>query len=238
MRVGIVSDIHGNWEALSAVSSALEKERVEEVWCLGDIVGYGPDPQECIKWVKQNCRLTVCGNHDKAVCREEEATFFNHIARKAIMWTCEQLSEEEIRFLDSLPYTISLGEILLVHSSPESPRSWGYILNEWDAERAFENCEERLIFVGHTHRPQAYEYRAGEALRSEFPVTIKLNIRYLINPGSVGQPRDRDPRASFGILEDETFRLLRVEYDIEKTQAKMYERGLPEHLAKRLEIGA
>ncbi len=237
MKIGIVSDIHGNWEALKAVSYILESEKVEEVWCLGDIVGYGPDPSLCIEWVKKNCKLIVCGNHDKAIYDPSELVYFNPAAQTAINWTSEQLKESDIAFLKSLPLTINWEDYLLVHASPERPQDWIYIFSVWEAERAFECCEERIILVGHTHVPQAYELKEEMAEEAEFPVELKSNIRYLINPGSVGQPRDGDPRASFGILKDNVFELIRVEYDVRKTQTKMYERGLPEFLARRLATG-
>ncbi len=235
-KIAVISDIHGNWEALKRVSQYLEKN-IDEIWCLGDIVGYGPEPSKCIEWVKGNCKYVVCGNHDKAVWDTGELIYFNPWAQEAILWTKSKLSEEDIKFLRSLPLCVKEKEFLLVHSSPVNPEQWTYIFSLWEAKEAFQHCEEKVIFVGHTHVPSAFQFGDEEIKEIDFPININNRFRYIINPGSVGQPRDKDPRASFGILYENTFELVRIPYDIKATQKKMYEENLPIFLITRLAQG-
>ena len=239
MKVAVISDIHGNWEALTTVEKAIEKCGVDEIWCLGDIVGYGPDPSRCIEWVREKCSIVIAGNHDWAVTGKESIEYFNPWAKEAVLKIRNMLSAEEIDYLNNLPLTYKKDNILLVHGSPLKPQEWFYIFDEWDAKAAFEATEEWIIFVGHSHIPGCFSYKGNEIKEHCFPLKLKDTERYIINPGSVGQPRDGDPRASFGILDlkDMIFEICRVNYDIKTTQEKIKKADLPVWLATRLEKG-
>jgi diadenosine tetraphosphatase ApaH/serine/threonine PP2A family protein phosphatase len=245
MKVGIISDIHGNLEALGAVERELEALGVDEVWCLGDIVGYGPNPNECVTRVQDLCTLSsgelmiVLGNHDEASVGGD-ISFFNPRAQKAALWTRDQLSEENRDFLHSLPFKLERSDALLVHASPYEPDIWHYVMGIHDAAHAFAHFEHRACFVGHSHYPLVAELD-GSVIRMVEGAEIELQPenRYLINVGSVGQPRDRDPRACFVTYEPKKnlATYCRVEYDVSACQEKILHAGLPAMLAERLEIG-
>jgi diadenosine tetraphosphatase ApaH/serine/threonine PP2A family protein phosphatase len=245
MRAAIISDIHGNMEALNAVCERLKDLEVEEVWCLGDMVGYGPNPNECVERIKELCRLPsdemmiVLGNHDEAALGGD-ISFFNPRAQAAAIWTREHLSEENKEFLRSLPLVLEREDALLVHASPYEPGVWHYIMGVHDAAYAFTHFEARVCFVGHSHYPLVAELADLEISMVEGDdVGLAEDRRYVVNVGSVGQPRDRDPRACFVIYEPDGDHLSfhRVEYDISACQEKILAAGLPTMLAERLETG-
>jgi diadenosine tetraphosphatase ApaH/serine/threonine PP2A family protein phosphatase len=245
MKAGIISDIHGNLEALLAVERELNKLGVDEVWCLGDVVGYGPNPNECVAKVQEMCRqpsgelVIVFGNHDEASLGGD-ISFFNPRAQTAALWTRSELSAESEEFLGSLPLSLERSGALLVHASPYEPGLWHYIMGIHDAAHAFDHFDHRICFVGHSHYPLVAELD-GTVIRVVEDLEIKLQKknRYLVNVGSVGQPRDRDPRACFVVYQPEkglvTF--CRAEYDVAACQEKILKAGLPAMLAERLEIG-
>jgi len=242
MRYGLISDIHANLEALEAVLTALQKEPVDQILCLGDVIGYGPNPNECVKLIQQHTAICLIGNHDEASLGRVDLDLFNYMARQAIEWTTAQLSEASTEFLKTLPYTKSYGEFMIVHASPDEPRRWNYILNLEDAAQGFAAFSEPLCFIGHSHTPWVIPLPPNGRMQvlHDYPLAIKDDCRYLINIGSVGQPRDRNPEAAYGILDTapRRYMLKRVPYDVAKTQKKIRATGiLPAFLADRLATG-
>jgi len=221
MRYGIVADIHGNLEALEAVLHGLEG-KVDQIVCLGDIVGYGPNPNECCEILRKQNIPSVAGNHEKATTGELELTRFNKNAAAAILWTQKVLLPENLQYIKDLPLTLDLPGFEIVHGSLVNPAE-EYLTNLSEALPTFELMKKTLLFVGHTHRP----------------LNLEQEGKKIINPGSVGQPRDGDPRAAFIIYDDKTgeAQLLRVNYDIEAVQNKMKAADLPQFLIERLSVG-
>ncbi len=242
MRILIISDIHANLTALETVLS--DAGEVDGVWCLGDIVGYGPDPNECVTCIKELPNLLcIIGNHDAAALKQIDADTFNPEARNAIIWTRRQLSDESMVFLNELPEMIRASdEVTLTHGSPRHP-VWEYLLDTHAATLNFDYFETPLCFVGHTHLPVVYYLENNNYLaRLSVPDAgerLLLPDRAIINPGSVGQPRDRDPRAAYGIFNTDTRTLEfhRVSYDITSVQRRMCYVGLPERHIQRLSAG-
>ena len=243
MLYAVLADIHSNLAAFEAVLGDIEKKGgVEEIWCLGDVVGYGPEPSRCIELLRKYKHVCVAGNHDLAAIGKIELSYFNPYAAAACQWTTGQLSENDVEYLESLPLTLEKGEFLLAHGSPAEP-ALEYVMSTSIAAKNFEFFSLPYCLVGHTHVPAAFrEEEDGSCL----PIGLSPGIgvvlgkqRMIINPGGVGQPRDGDPRASYAIYDDEgyVFRLYRVEYDIRATQDKMMEAQLPIHLITRLEAG-
>ncbi|MEO0293521.1 MAG: metallophosphoesterase family protein [candidate division WOR-3 bacterium] len=240
MIYGIISDIHGNLEALLSVQKYLESHRVEKVICLGDIVGYGANPRECIKVVKKISQIILAGNHDFAVCGKTLIEDFNPYAKEAVLWSREVLNEEELIFLGNLPFKYEEDDTIFVHSSLHRPEAWRYLFDPVDTYKDFQIMEKNTLFVGHTHVPIIFEDDGIKVKMLNSPdLYLSPNNKYIINPGSVGQPRDRDPRASFIIYnsKERNIKRIRVEYNIKEAQRKIREAGLPEILATRLEYG-
>jgi predicted phosphodiesterase len=248
MKIGIISDIHGNLEALERVRDFLRSEGTDRVWCLGDIVGYGPNPNECVDLVWDICApekssdecVIVLGNHDEASLGGD-ITFFNERARAAIEWTREELTADRKEKLRQLPLEICpVPDILLVHASPCRPGDWHYVVGPYDIAAAFRHFEQHLCFIGHSHYPIAARLgRNRPTLETADRIVLDPDKRYLINVGSVGQPRDRNPRLCAVILDTEakTIQYCRLEYDIRSVQEKILSAKLPEFLALRLEGG-
>ena len=242
MIYGIIADIHGNLEALNSVLERIKsnKERIEKVICLGDIVGYGADPAECIRITEKFSDIILAGNHDFAVCDQTSIEDFNSYAKEAVLWSREALNEQEIDFLKRLPLKYQEENIDFVHSSLHRPESWRYLSVTTDTHIDFQIMENQVLFVGHTHTPVIFEDAGSEAKRlNSYELSLDADKKYIINPGSVGQSRDRDPRASFAIfdLEKKFVKIIRVEYDIKEAQRKILDAGLPEILADRLSDG-
>jgi diadenosine tetraphosphatase ApaH/serine/threonine PP2A family protein phosphatase len=213
------------------------------VWCLGDVVGYGPDPNECVERLRELPHLCLAGNHDWAALDRLDIRTFNPDARRAVDWTRETLTDENTRWLKALPTTFVIGQYTLVHASPREP-IWEYILEPLVAALNFPHFETPYCLVGHTHQPVIYEQTSDngdtEARKPHYDEKHQLNgHRLIINPGSVGQPRDSDPRAAYAILDFETniFEHRRIDYDISATQKRMRDYDLPERLIARLEHG-
>lgn len=252
-RLAVISDIHGNLHALQAVLARIDAIGVDAILCLGDVVGYGPNPGACIDLIRARCAATVRGNHDEAVLQTSQCFDFNAPARAAIFWTRSVLSSDQKQWLHEIPMSHSWSPgLVCVHDSP-APDEVSYLHNPADAARAFGRTDAAVTLVGHTHIPMAFEtqslcpqehLRPGDVesmvLRDKVSVVLDPGCRYILNPGSVGQPRDADSRASFAILDvaEMTFSLYREHYDIAGAQLAMRRAGLPMVLAERLSIGA
>jgi len=244
MRYAVLSDIHGNLTAFQAVLQDIEaKGGVQCIWCLGDIVGYGPDPKECIELLRQYDHLCVAGNHDWGAIAKIDIDDFNPEAAAACCWTGRQLDRQEVDYLANLPLMVSEGDFTLVHGSPREP-IWEYLVSTYIAKVSFDYFMTKFCLVGHSHVPIFFEYPAsgGECLLHELmpDATINLSVnRLIINPGGLGQPRDGDPRASYAIYDSDSNVIwhYRVPYDVTITQQRMKEYGLPHRLAARLSYG-
>ncbi len=243
MRYAIISDIHANLEALQAVLDDIDKNKIDEVLCLGDIVGYGANPNECVELVSERCRVCIKGNHDAAALDILSTLQFNINAKIAIEWTVKELKTKNLNFLSALPVHETINDITLVHSTPYEPGMWYYISSLEEAAFNFKHFSTPVCFTGHTHLPMIVEMdSSGDTyLNKKKEVAIENNAgsRILVNVGSVGQPRDRNPKSSYGIFDSEKnhFHYRRVAYDIEKTQAKMRKIKMPEFLINRLSEG-
>jgi diadenosine tetraphosphatase ApaH/serine/threonine PP2A family protein phosphatase len=245
MRVLILSDIHANFAALQAVVADAARYACDAVWCLGDLVGYGPEPNECVDLVREMNPVGVVGNHDWAVLGRMEVNDFNPEARRAVLWTREYLSPANTAWLSRLPsWPLAQGDFTLTHGSPRDP-VWEYIHTPSAAQHNIGHFDTRFCLVGHTHVPALFFQRAdGDRVRSLTPVSgvammLDDEHRVILNPGSVGQPRDNDPRAAYAILDtaELTWVSRRVSYPIEVTQAHMRTARLPERLINRLSFG-
>ncbi len=252
-RYAIISDIHGNLHALEAVLHEIDSLGITEIVCLGDVVGYGPNPRECLDLVMESCRQTVRGNHDEAAVNLAAASTFNGSAKTAIMWTRSALLKRHVDMLRLLPHIAYIDDVALcVHDCPV-PGPTDYVHDPRMAAIAFQGFETQVCLLGHTHVPAVFEapslnpedrVSASEInvwmLSDRQGVRFRDGCRYICNPGSVGQPRDADPRASFAVLDlsRETFDLHRVAYDIDGAQFAAAIAGLPNILAERLAIGA
>jgi diadenosine tetraphosphatase ApaH/serine/threonine PP2A family protein phosphatase len=241
MRYAVLSDIHGNLEALRAVLLDCRTE-VDAVLCLGDIVGYGADPVACLELMAERGTVLVAGNHEHGVTGQLGPAWFNPAARAAVAWTGTQLDADHRGYIGRLPLTAEVAGATLVHASPLHPEEWGYLVSARDGLGAFAGFEGRLCFVGHSHRPGHWSVGSSGPRHQAGASTIRLEAgrRYIINVGSVGQPRDRDPRACFAIWDSGARRvtLRRVAYDVRAAREKILRAGLPRLLADRLGIGA
>ena len=242
MRYLVLSDIHSNLEAFQSVLD--DAGPVDEIWCLGDVVGYGPDPNACVELLRTRGHICIAGNHDWATLGKLDLRDFNPDAREANLWNRKQLTPENLAYLDALPETLVRGDFTLTHGSPRHP-IWEYIIYPSTAEVNFQHFETAYCLAGHTHTPVIFRLQTGsetvaEALPPALDGAMALRgERLIINPGSVGQPRDGDPRASYALLDEEamTIEHRRVAYPLETTQSKMTEHGLPLRLVLRLGYG-
>ena len=241
MKVLILSDIHGNRSALEAVLEAAGS--YDAVWCLGDIIGYGPDPNDCVAMIRDLPNL-VClrGNHDSAVIGLTEKSKFNPSAQVALDWTKDQLNPSHRQYLQSLSPQMGVGDVTLAHGSPRDP-VWEYIMDVYTATANFDYFETPYCFVGHSHLPVLYYKESDKKLATVTFVypgdTTKLPEKTIVNPGSVGQPRDHDPRAAFTIFDTEkkTWTQFRVNYAINEVQKRMTLAGIPLEYIQRLDLG-
>lgn len=243
MRYAVFSDVHANLEALEAILADASRRSPEAYLCLGDVVGYGPDPNECTRRVRNLPAAVVAGNHDRGVAGRLDPAAFSPLARAAIEWTVAVLSEENRAFLAALPERFESPAFLAVHGSPREPIT-EYILDLPTALAVFAGTDFRVCLVGHTHIPAVF-VRGGDghiktqAFRPDEPLRLAGASRYIVNAGSVGQPRDGDPRAAYLVFDDAemSVTLHRVAYPVAATQAKMTARGLPPLLSRRLSSG-
>jgi len=241
MRIGVFADVHANLEALEAVLGILRQQGVTHFACCGDIVGYGPDPGRCCDIICQLRCPVVAGNHDYGVLGRTRVADFNPDAAAALRWTREQLTEDRLLLLDGLPLTTVRKPLLLVHGSPSAPEQWEYIFTVREAEEEMRHFSEDICIVGHTHYPFAVAKPAGQPAQLIRAQSFQLapGVKYLVNAGSVGQPRDGDPRACGLVLDttNRTITFFRVPYDVARVQRKIIAAGLPESLAARLAVG-
>jgi len=241
MRYALLSDIHGNLEALQAVVDEFSKHEVDECLCLGDIVGYGADPKECIRTV-QFLKPTayVAGNHEWGVTGRLGLDYFNENARMALEWTQKALDDNEIEYLKSFPLIYNNDKFTIVHSSLEHPEEFPYVIDKEDAFPTLNMMKTKICFLGHSHVGGIY-YSDKEKIARFKDTKIKLDRgkKYVINVGSVGQSRDFDPRASFAVydVDKNIVEIIRVDYDIKAAQGKILKAGLPARLASRLSSG-
>ncbi|GAC1444525.1 MAG: metallophosphoesterase family protein [Vulcanimicrobiaceae bacterium] len=240
MIFALISDIHGNLESLEAVLARVD--RTERILCLGDTVGYGPNPNECLALVRARAHETVLGNHDVAAIDGHGLAYFNEAARTAIEWTQGVLDATHLDWLDGLSYEVRMPDFLLVHGAPVD--YFTYILDKATAARAFEATDAPLIFVGHTHIADYYSLAPDGAIDHRFfqtggTLALEPGVRYIVNCGSVGQPRDLNPDASFARFDDvaRTVTWERVPYAIAETQRKIAGVALPDALGRRLTVG-
>lgn len=241
MRIGIIGDIHANLEALSAVLEALDESSIDQMLCAGDVVGYGASPGECIELVREREIPTVKGNHDEYTCQIGADWHIHPHARTVILWNQQALDQGCLDWLESLPRIIRFEDVQVVHASHTLWPPWPYVMNPKTAVASFLFQSSRISFNAHSHVPvyvwhQSRKRPEVEMLRNMF---LPRKHRVLIGVGSVGQPRDGDPRACCVIYDsaEKSVRIMRVPYDIERAQAKIREAGLPDELARRLEEG-
>jgi predicted phosphodiesterase len=244
LRIAVISDIHANLHALEAVLAALDDDPPDAIWNLGDTVGYGPRPNECCAVAIERAELSLVGNHDLVAIGAGDVTVedFNPEAAAAARWTGETLTEGSRAFLESLRPLAEKAGVQLFHGSPRDP-VWEYVLTVEAANAAFQATDARLVLIGHSHVPMALRLEDGEVVGGLAPQGTDIDLatgRWLVNPGSVGQPRDGDPRAAYCLVDlgagQASF--LRVDYPIAETQAEMREHDLPGALAERLSYGA
>jgi diadenosine tetraphosphatase ApaH/serine/threonine PP2A family protein phosphatase len=244
VKYAIFSDVHGNLEALQAIVANAEQHGARSWVCLGDIIGYGANPNECVETVRAlDPMVCLRGNHDAAVVDTRERMFFHEVALEGIQYSAEHLMENNLEFLKALPYAYRDNpHFMAVHASPYHPEQWEYVLDQLGAERAFQAMDpHRLAFIGHSHAPVVF---CDDGTAQRYPADGPLMLepsqhRYVLNVGSVGQPRDGNPDASYVVYDDadESVKLVRVRYDREKAAEKILRAGLPPVLAERLLIG-
>lgn len=229
MRVAIISDIHSNLPALEAVLARIEILNVDAIHCLGDIVGYGPFPNECVELVRIRCTHVIKGNHDSGLIGETPIDDFNRFGQEAIRWTTRKITHSHLEYLRQLPLRVVENIFTLVHASPINPEQWSYVMSNLQARECFRAFETELCFIGHTHVPVI----VGE---DGTVGAFRPGIRHLINVGSVGQPRDGNPQAAFGLLDTDipSYVLERASYDIQMTVKAIENAGLPRFLGQRL----
>lgn len=242
MKYAVISDIHGNVEALRAVLDDIESRDIDVILCLGDIVGYYPDPEPCVELIKKHATYSVAGNHDYAAIGRIETSNFTYYAFEAMEWTKKKLSEESKKYLSLLPLTIEMDGMLFTHSSPASPKSFIYIFpnSEKAILSAFSSMVHHINFIGHTHWPFIMTQDDLQIIRcQEKNVEVFSEGYYLVNVGSVGQPRNFDHRSSYAVFDTDLslISLVAVEYDFSVTQQKVLDNNLPPFLAERLAKG-
>ncbi len=241
MRYGIFADIHSNLEAFEAVIEAYQDEKIDAYFCCGDIVGYGANPCECVAYIRKMKARCVAGNHDWAAAEKIVTEKFNDHAKEAIAWTLAQIVDTDKEFLKSLKLVDRLEDFILVHGTLHDPEAFNYLVNFSQVVQTFALMDRAICFVGHSHIPRIFiETENGEVREHDGGVVnVELKNRYIVNVGSVGQPRDGHPEASYCIV-DSTKRMIelkRVAYDVNRAQEKILKAGLPPRLATRLALG-
>jgi diadenosine tetraphosphatase ApaH/serine/threonine PP2A family protein phosphatase len=240
VRYAILSDIHGNLEALRAVL-ADAADCADGVLCLGDVVGYGADPAACVEIVGARAETLVAGNHDHALAGLIDTSWFNTYAQAALEWTAARVDDDHRAWLGARPLLAEVGDATLVHASPRNPEDWDYLRTGEDGWEVFESFSTRLCFVGHSHRPAVWSLGSSgpEFDGAATSAALENGRRYIVNVGSVGQPRDHDPRAAYAVWDVDARRvdIRRVEYDIGAVRRKILAAGLPRFLADRLAVG-
>lgn len=240
MRYAIISDLHANLQALETVFERIDEIGVDQIVCLGDVVGYNANPNECVALIRDREIPTICGNHDAVACGIEEPWGFNPIALSAALWTREHLSDDNLAWLKTLPDVQRVNTFLAVHGSPVSRNAYLFTWEDILPHLHYiEEQESRLCFFGHTHSPGIFSDDGVYTVDDDSIFALGNEKMFFINPGSVGQPRDSDPRASFGILDTDKndFELVRISYLIKEAADAVIDAGLPHFLAERLFLG-
>ena len=232
MKIAVISDIHSNVQALLAALSDIDSRGIHQIYCLGDIVGYGGSPNECVDLIRQRASAIVLGNHDQAALKPSDGNYFTKPGKIAAEWTNKVLTDQNRQFLASLPFTAEAGICTLAHASPNVPPAWQYVDSIEAARAQFAHFATELCFIGHTHVPAI----CAEDLKT---FKFKKDLRFLINVGSIGQPRDGNSHLSYGILDTDawSYENIRIPYDIRAAAAAINSQGLPAVLAKRLSQG-
>jgi len=236
----ILSDIHGNLEALEAVVESLGDIRGKKILCLGDIVGYGADPVDCLRIVRSMGAESVVGNHDAGVIEKTDISVFNENARAAVYWTMGILSDGDKDYLGGLPYLAHHEFFSACHGTLHDPERFHYMLGGADAMHTFEILERRVCFVGHSHKAGVFSLRQGKVFSvCKDSLVMEEGVKYIVNAGSVGQPRDADNRACYCVYDTDEGKIefRRVDYDMKKAGKKIMKAGLPPMLAERLKWG-
>lgn len=238
-KYALVSDIHANLEAFSAVLEVIEKEDCDEIICLGDIVGYGANPRECIKLVRDYEMKTIAGNHDFACIGRTNINYFNTYAKEATLWTRKVTTDKDKEYLSELPLVDYHENFTVVHGTLYHPELFDYIQTTYDAYLSLQLLENQICFLGHSHVPMTFFQ--GDLISYTLNPHVKVDdgVKALVNIGSVGQPRDDNPRASFALYDSDSneIEIRRVEYDVEAASEKIIKAGLPAPLAERLKYG-
>lgn len=239
MRYGIIADIHGNLEGLQVVLADIQAQRCTHVVCLGDVVGYGANPKECLDIIRGMNIPVVKGNHDEYIGSSEDPEGFNDAAAEAVSWSRNQLTEDDRKWLRELKYFRLVANFSIIHATLDAPQRWGYVFEKLEAAASFTYQNTQVCFFGHTHVPVAFIRDTGVRGGTYSKFRVESGKKYFVNVGSVGQPRDGDPRAAYVIydLPQQTIELRRLEYDIPTAQRKIRAAGLPERLADRLATG-
>ncbi len=239
MKYAILGDIHANLEALVAVRKDALEQGATHFACVGDIVGYNANPVECVDIVREMNCVTVRGNHDHYCSGTDELTGFHPLAADVVNWTRSQLRPDQLEYLRSLKYVLPVQSFTLVHSTLDNPEMWGYVFDKLEADANFNYQYTSVCFFGHTHVPLAFEKTFDVKFGLYEKIKITLGRKYFINVGSVGQPRDRDPRSAYVLFDTQRgeVTLRRLAYDVQKTQRRIREAGLPAALAERLADG-
>ncbi len=241
MRYGIFSDVHSNLEALEAVIEAYKKENIDRYLCIGDVVGYAANPLECAEKVKALAMITVAGNHDWAAVNLFSADYFNPLAKEAISWTQRKLDEESRYFLERLTLIYENEELTLAHGTLDEPGNFNYMTDGYIANATFALLKNNACFVGHTHVPATFIKSQDGRIQyqAENSFDLKKENKYIINAGSVGQPRDGNPKAAYCIYDTEkkNVEIKRTSYDIQAARRKIIDEGLPRFLGERLLVG-
>ena len=241
MRIAIYSDIHSNMEAFEAVLKDIKRENVDKKVFLGDIVGYGPEPNECIELLKKNADLILAGNHDWAAVGLTDHSYFNPYAKESLFWTIDALTEPNKEWLRSLKPSAQMDGMLFAHSTPHEPEAWHYVLTMQDAMDNYRSLTADLCFVGHSHQPIIIEYIDEVNIMPirDIYKTLDKNRKYIVNVGSVGQSRDSNPESCYVVYDskERNIEYRRVEYDVARVQKKMEKNNLPRYLIDRLALG-
>lgn len=241
MRYALISDIHGNAEALLAVLKDIEEQAIDQVISLGDVIGYGCEPSRCLELVEEHCHVKLMGNHEHLILGLLSSSYYNEAARVSARWTQNRLTDRERAMIERYLIDHVCADIYLVHGSPYEPEAWHYILAPEEALLAFEYLRNSLCFCGHSHVPMIFAETPDGLPRAQVGHNFLPDpeARYIVNVGSVGQPRDNDPRSCYVIFDTDEWEVTyrRVEYDIRATQQKMAEANLPEILIERLAFG-
>lgn len=238
-KYALLGDIHSNLDALTVVLADAKERQCTHYACVGDVVGYNANPRECLDLVRElNC-VTVRGNHDHYCASGEDLEGFHPLAADVVDWTRRELSKEQLDFLAALPYQSHVENFTIVHSTLDTPEMWGYVFDKFEADANFNYQATSVCFFGHTHVPLAFEKTSEVRFGLYSRIKIAFGRKYFINVGSVGQPRDGDPRCAYATYDLKTgeVELHRLEYDIESAQRRIKQAGLPERLAQRLAQG-